>query len=164
MARLTDRPQPGSQPRPRSPFLPPAPRPQLPAADKALQQRALAALILVMLSLITMTLIGNLQRAVYVIAVALAVAVVGLVLAISSMKAAKRAGTRRPRAALASVVLGVIGALFSGFALVGFLLFWSQYMQYANCMNGASTVALQNACQTQFNTSVGSRISLLSAK
>jgi uncharacterized membrane protein len=124
----------------------------------------LAALILVMLSLITMTLIGNLQRAVYVIAVALVVAVVGLVLAISAMKAAKRTGTRRPRAALASVVLGVIGALFSGFALVGFLLFWSQFMQYANCMNGASTVASQNACQTQLNTSVGSRISLLSAK
>jgi Zn-dependent protease with chaperone function len=124
----------------------------------------LAALILVMLSLITMTLIGNLQRAVYVIAVALVVAVVGLALAISTMKAAKRTGTRRPRAALASVVLGVIGALFSGFALVGFLLFWSQYMQYANCMNGASTVASQNACQTQFNTSVGSRISLLSTK
>ena len=118
-------------------------------------------LILVMLSLITMTLIGNLQRAVYVIAVALAVALVALILAISAMKAAKRTGTRRPRAALASVVLGVIGALFSGFALVGFLLFWSQYMQYAKCLNGAPTSATQNACQQQFENSIGHRITIL---
>jgi uncharacterized membrane protein YfcA len=123
-----------------------------------------AALTLAVLSLITMTLIGNLQRAVYVVAVALVVAVAGLVLAISAMKAAKRAGTRRPRAAVASLLLGAIGALFSGVALIGFLMFWSQYMQYANCMNGATTVSLQNACQTQFNNSVDSRITLLSGK
>ena len=110
MARLTDGPKPGTPPPPRSPFLPPAPRPQLPPAAPALQQRAAAALILALLSLIAMLLIGNLQRAVYVIAVALAVAVVGLVLAISAMKAAKRAGTRRPRVAMASVVLGAAGA------------------------------------------------------
>src|ERR1700748_3117680 len=99
MARLTDRPQPGSQPPPtRSPFLPPAPRPQLPPAAPALQQRAAAALILAVLSLIAMMLIGNLHRAVYVVAVALIVAVAALVLSISAMRAAKRASTRRPRA------------------------------------------------------------------
>jgi peptidoglycan/LPS O-acetylase OafA/YrhL len=163
MARL-DRPKPGTPPPTRSPFLPPAPRPQLPPAAPALQQRAAAALILAVLSLIAMMLIGNLQRAVYVVAVALAVAVVALVLAISAMKSAKRAGTRRPRAAMASVLIGAAGALFSAFALGGLLIFWSQYMQYANCLNGASTVATQNACQQQFENSIGHRITVLGAE
>ena len=108
-----------------------------------------------------MLLIGNLQRAVYVVAVALAVALVGLALAISAMKAAKRSGTRRPRAAVGGVLLGAVSALFSGFALVGLLIFWSQYMQYADCLNGASTVATQNACQQQFENAIGHRVTLL---
>ena len=117
-----------------------------------------------MLSLIAMMLIGNLQRAVYVIAVALVVAVVALALAISAMRAAKRARTRRPRAAVASVALSGIGALISAFALFGILVFWSQFMQYANCMNAATTVATQNACQQQFDNSVGTRITVLGGK
>jgi CDP-diglyceride synthetase len=129
-----------------------------------LQQRALAALILAVLSLIAMLWGANLQRTVYVVAVSLVVALVGLVLAISAMRAAKRAGTRRPRAALPGVLLGVVGTAFSAIALIGFLTFWSQYMQYANCMSGASTVATQNACQTQFQNSVGSEISVLGGK
>src|SRR5580693_5632813 len=113
MPRLSDPTKPGTPPPPsRSPFLPPAPRPQPPPAAPALQQRATAALVLALLSLIAMLLIGNLQRAVYVVAVALAV------------------------------------------ALVGLLIFWSQYMQYADCLNGASTVATQNACQQQFENSM----------
>jgi hypothetical protein len=110
------------------------------------------------LSLISMMLIGNLQRAAYVVAVALVVAVVALALAISAARAAKRAGTRRPRAATASMVLGAVGALLSAFALIGLLVFWSQYMQYAKCLNGATTVATQNACEQQFENSVNNRI------
>jgi hypothetical protein len=123
-----------------------------------------AALILAVLSLLALVLIGNLQRAVYVVAVALVVAVVALALAISAMRAAKRAGTRRPRASVAGVVLGGVGTLFSGFALIGFLVFWSQFMQYANCMNGATTVATQNACQTVFNNSISAKITDLGGK
>ena len=108
-----------------------------------------------------MMLIGNLQRAVYVVAVALVVALVGLALAISAMKAAKRSGTRRPRAAVGGVLLGAVGALFSGFALVGLLIFWSQYMQYAKCLNGSTTTDTQNACQSQFENSIGHRITVL---
>lgn len=162
MARLTDRPQPGSPPR--SPFLPPAPPPRLPPAAPALQQRAAAALVLAVLSLIAMMLIGNLQRAVYVVTVALAVALLALALAISAMRAAKRAATRRPRAATASVVLGSVGALFSAFALAGLLAFWSQYMQYARCLDGAPTVATQHACDQQFKNSVDGRIAVLGSK
>ena len=164
MARLTDRPRPGSQPPSRSPFLPPPPRPQLPPAAPALQQRATAALILAALSLIAIMWGANLQRTVYVVAVSLVVALVGLALAISAMRAAKRAGTRRPRATITAVVLSAVGTLFSGIALISFLVFWSQYMQYANCMNGAATVATQNACWTQLQNSVGNEASVLGGR
>jgi hypothetical protein len=83
------------------------------------------------------------------------------VLAISAMKAAKRAGTRRPRVAMASLLLSAAGALFSAFALAGLLIFWSQYMQYAKCLDGATTTATQNACQQQFENSIGHRITIL---
>jgi hypothetical protein len=125
------------------------------------QQRATAALVLALLSLIAVLLIGNLHRAVYVIAVALAVAVLGLALAISAVKAAKRAGTRRPRAAAASLVFGAIGALFSGLALAGLLIFWTQYVQYANCLDGATTVTAHNACRQQFENSIRHQVTFL---
>ncbi len=129
-----------------------------------LQQRAAAGLVLAVLSLIAMMLIGNLQRAAYVAAVALVVAVVALALAISAMKAAKRAGNRRPRAAVAGVVLGAAGALFSGSALIELLAFSAQFMQYANCLNGAITAAARNACEQQLSNSLRGQITVLGGK
>jgi hypothetical protein len=155
MPRLTDR-QP--TPPPGSPFLPPAPGPQLPPAAREVQQRATAGLILVLLTLIAMLWGSDLQRTVYVLAVTLVISLVGLALVISAMRSAKRGGTRRPRGAMAGAVLGVLAALFSAFALVGFLAFWSQIMQYGNCMNGASTVQTQSACQTQLQHAITARI------
>jgi hypothetical protein len=114
--------------------------------------------MLSVLSLLAMTAIGNIQRGVYVVAVALAVAVAGLVLAFATMSAARRAGTRRPRGALAGAVLGVIGAVICGFVLAGFLIFWTQLHQYADCENGAITTATQTACQNQLNNAITSEI------
>jgi hypothetical protein len=154
MARLTD----PTQPPPRSPFLAPPPRPQLPPPSPALQQRGWAALTLSVLSLLAMTAIGNIQRGVYVVAVALAVAIAGLVLAFTTMSAAKRAGTRRPRGVLAGAVLGVIGTVLCAFVLAGFLIFWTQLHQYANCENAANTTATQTTCQNELNNSVTNEI------
>ncbi len=155
MARLTDPPP------PRSPFLLPPPRPQLPPPSPALQQRAWAALALSVLSLLAMTLISNIHRGVYVVAVALAVATAGLVLAFTTMSAAKRAGTRRPRGVLAATVLGLVAFVFCSFALAGFLIFRTELSQYANCMSGANTSAAQTACQNQLDNSVRNEIKLL---
>jgi peptidoglycan/LPS O-acetylase OafA/YrhL len=152
MARLTDPPP------PRSPFLLPPPRPQLPPPSPALQQRAWAALALAVLSLLAMTRISNLNRAAYVLGVALAVAVAALVLAFGAMSGARRAGARRPRGAIAATVLGLIALVFCGFALSGFLLFRTEVTQYANCMNSASTPAAQTACQNQLENSVRSEL------
>ena len=154
MARLTDPPP------PRSPFLTPPPRQQLPPASPALAQRAWAALALSVLSLLAMTQISNIHRGVYVAGVALAVAVVALVLAFGSMSAAKRAGTRRPRGVVAAAVLGVIGCVVCGFVFGGFLLFRTEVTQYANCLSSASTPAAQTACQNQFENSIRSQFGL----
>jgi uncharacterized membrane protein len=110
------------------------------------------------LSLLAMTAVGNIQRGVSVVAVALAVAIAGLVLAFTTMSAARRAGTRRPRGVMAGAVLGVIGTVLSAFVLAGFLVFWTQLHQYANCENAANTTATQTACQNQLNNAVTSKI------
>jgi peptidoglycan/LPS O-acetylase OafA/YrhL len=158
MARLTDRPPP---PPPESPFLRPAPRPQLPPADPAVRQRAWAALTLAVLSLLTMMLMSNVQRGAYVAAVAVIVALVAIAVAVSATSAAKRAGARRPRAAIWGTILGVLGLVLSAFALAAFLIFHTQLDQYANCMNGAITSAEQQSCQTQLNNSIGTEINIL---
>ena len=80
------------------------------------------------------------------------------------MSGAKRGGTRRPRGALVGVILGVVGLLFSGLALVGFLVFSAQWDQYDNCLNGANTVAEQQACQTQLDNSITNRIGALGGR
>ena len=97
----------------------------------------------------------------YVVGVALVVAVVALVLAFGAMSAARKAGTRRPRGAVAAAVLGLIGAVFCSFALTGFLIFHTELSQYANCMSGANTTATQTACENQLDSSVRNEIKLL---
>jgi mannitol-specific phosphotransferase system IIBC component len=155
MARLKDPPPTP----PRSPFLAPPPRPQLPPASPALKQRGWAALTLPVLSLLAMTAIGNIQRGIYVVAVALAVASAGLILAFTTISASRRAGTRRPRGVMAGAVLSVIAFVLCSFVLAGFLIFWTQLHQYANCMDAANTTTTQTACQNQLNNSVSNEIS-----
>jgi hypothetical protein len=155
MARLTDPPP------PRSPFLLPPPRPQLPPPAPALRQRAWAALALSVLSLLAMTLISNIDRGVYVAGVALVVAIVALALALRTMSAARRAGTQRPRGVVAATVLGLVGVVFCGLALGGFLIFRAELSQYAACMNGANTTATKTACQNQLDNSVRNEVKLL---
>lgn len=161
MARITDRPP---TPPPGSPFLRPAQRPQLPPADPALRQRAVAGLVLAVLSMITMMWGANPQRLKYVAAVALVVALVGLVLALSTIRAAKRAGARRPRTAIWGTVIGVIATAVSGAVLAAFLLYPSQVTQYVNCMTGATTSAAQNSCWQQLQNSVGASANVLHAR
>jgi len=157
MARLTDRQQTPPPPvRSPSGFRPPRP-----AADPALQQRVWAALMLALISLVSMMLIGNLRRGVYVVAVAFVIAAIALWLSISAMSRARRGGTGRPRGAVFATVLGAAGLVFSAFVLAGFAMFWPQLTQYANCLSGANTVSAQQACQQQLNNSVGNEVSIL---
>jgi len=108
----------------------------------------------VLLGLIAMVFGGNPQRFKYVAGVALVVSLAGLVLAISAMRQAKRAGNRRPRGALPGVVIGVIAAMVSGAILIAFLAYPAQTTQYMDCMAAAHSSAAQNACWQQLQQSI----------
>ena len=149
----------GRGPQPKG--LPPVRR-QLPPADPAVRQRALAALTLGLLSLIGLVLgLGNLHRGIYVAVLTLAFAVTAIWLGVTASKKARRSGTARPRWAVGGVVLGGLGLAFSALWLLVLAVFWPQLNAYYTCMGGAPTVAAQQACHSQFTKSVGGEISVL---
>jgi hypothetical protein len=128
----------------------------------ALQQRAWAALMLALISLVGLMLLSsNARRGIVVLAVTLVIGAVGLWLAITTMSRSRRAGGARPRFVVLATVLAVAGTGFSAVALLGFALFWPQISQYENCMAGANTVAAQNACSQQLNNSLQGSVHLL---
>jgi hypothetical protein len=135
---------------------------QLPPPDPALRQRALAALVLGVLSLLGLALgLGNLRRGVYVAILTLLFAVTAIWLGAGASRRARRSGTARPRGAISGVVLGGFGLTFSALWLLVLAVFWPQLSTYYNCMNGANTVAAQQACHSQFTKSVGGEMSVL---
>jgi hypothetical protein len=141
--------------------MPPARR-QLPPPDPAVRQRALAALIIGVLSLAGLMLgLGNLRRGVYVAVLTLLFGVAAIWLGVTASKKARRTGTARPRWAVGGVVLGGLGLALSALWLLVLAVFWPQLSAYYTCMTGANTVAAQQACHTQFTNSVSGEISVL---
>jgi hypothetical protein len=135
---------------------------QLPPADPVLRQRALAALTMGVLSLLGLALgLGNLSRGIYVAVLALLFAVTAIWLGVAANRKARRGGTARPRGAISGIVLGGFGLAFSVLWLLVLAVFWPQVSAYFSCMNGANTVAAQQACHAQFTKSVGGEISVL---
>jgi hypothetical protein len=127
-----------------------------------LQQRALAALMLTVISLLGIPgMSGNIRRGVIVLAVTMIIGAVGLWLSFTAMSRSRKAGTARPRFTIAASVLGIIGTGLSALVLIGFAMFWTQISQYANCTAGANTVASQNACYQQLNNSMQKSVQLL---
>ena len=147
----------GSQPRGTLPG-----RRQLPPADPAVRQRALAALFLGVLSLIGLMLgLGNLRRGIFVAVLTLVFAAVAVWLGVTASRKARRGGTARPRGAVSGIVLGVFGLAISALWLMVLAVFWPQLSAYSHCMGGANTVTAQQACHNQFTDSVGSEMSIL---
>jgi hypothetical protein len=141
--------------------MPPARR-QLPPPDPAVRQRALAALLLGTLGLIGLMLgLGNLHRGIYVAALTLLFGVAAIWFGVTASKRARRSGTARPRGAVAGVMLGGLGLVFSALWLLALAVFWPQLNAYYTCLGGANTVAAQTACHNQFTNSVGGEISVL---
>jgi hypothetical protein len=135
---------------------------QLPPPDTDLRQRALAAFVLGVLSLLGLALgLGNLRRGVYVAVLTLLFAVTAIWLGAAASRKARRAGVARPRGAASGIVLGGFGLAFSVLWLAVLALFWPQISTYYTCMSGANTVATQQACRAQFSNSVGGEISVL---
>ena len=104
---------------------------------------------------------GNLRRGVVVLAVTMVIGAAGLWLSFTAMSRSRKAGTARPRFAVAASVIGIIGTGLSMLTLIGFVVFWPQVSQYAKCISGANTVATQDACNQQLNNSLQTSMRLL---
>lgn len=146
------KPPPGTPPRGQpQPGRPPAP---------ALQQRALAGLVLGLLAMFGLLSVsdligtGNVQRYVYLVAFSLLVGAVALWLGASTVARSRRTGTGRPRGAVSAIILGGIGVLFSILLLITFTVLWKQLSAYSRCMAGANTPTAQQACRNQLTRSL----------
>jgi len=106
------------------------------------------------LSLLGLFLASGLRHAVYVIAGTLVIGAVAAWLGGTARSQARRAGTGRPRGAVAGIVLGLLGLAFSGLALFVFAIFWNQLSIYWNCTSGANTLTAQQACQHQLSQTI----------
>jgi predicted PurR-regulated permease PerM len=119
-----------------------------------MRQRAVAALILGVLSLLSLVGVGtNFHRGIYLVIFSLAVGISACWFGITAMRRSRLAVTMRPRGAVAGVVLGVIGALLSVVLLVFFAAFWQQLNTYSQCLNQAQTPSAQQACADQLTKS-----------
>ena len=123
-------------------------------ADPAHQQRAVAALLLSVLSLFGLLGVSNFQRGVYIVGFALVAGVLAIWLAATALARTRRAGTAGPRGSVPAIVIGGIGVLLSGVLLLAFALFGKQASTFSRCLSGANTIAAQQACQNQFIHSI----------
>jgi predicted PurR-regulated permease PerM len=120
------------------------------------RQRAIAALILGLLSVLALLGVGsNFHRGIYLVIFGLLVGISACWFGISAMRRARLALTMRPRGAVAGIVLGVIGALISVILLIVFAAFWHQLTSFSQCLNQANTPSAQQACVNQLHRSVG---------
>src|SRR5215813_409195 len=118
-------------------------------AEPAAQRRAVAGLLVALLSLTGVLSLGDPQRGVYLVGYALLAGVVAMWLAVTSLARARRGRTARPRGSAAATAIAGIGILLSGILLLGFIVFGRQMSAYGQCLSEAGTTAAQQACQQQ---------------
>src|SRR6516162_9509860 len=128
----------------------PTGKPQAKPAEPAAQQRAVAALLVALLSLTGVLALGDPQRGVYLLAYALLAGVVAMWLAVTSLARARRGRTARPHGSAAATAIAGIGILLSAILLLGFIVFGRQMSAYGQCLRDAGTSAARQSCQVQF--------------
>jgi hypothetical protein len=134
---------------------PRGPRQQLRPPEPAARQRALAALVLGILSLLSLLGVGsNFHRGIYLVIFALLVGLSACWFGVTTIRKARRSVTMRPRGAVAGTVLGVLGALLSAILLIAFAAFWPQLTTFSRCLSTANTPSAQQACLDQLHRSV----------
>ncbi len=138
---------------------PPTPMPAEPAA----QQRAVAALLVALLSLTGVLALGDPQRGVLLVGYALLAGVVAMWLAVTAQVRARRGRTARPHGSAAATAIAGVGILLSVVLLLAFVMLGRQMSAYGQCLSEAGTSAAEQACQVQFTHSVDKEISALQA-
>ena len=133
----------------------------LPPPEPALRHRALAALIVALLSLAG--LLGfniEAQRALLVVAYSLLAGATALWLALTAMRRARRGHTARPRGSVAATVIAAVGIGLAGVMLMAFGLFGRQLSDYGRCLSGANTIAGSQSCYSRFSHALDREVGL----
>jgi len=132
-------------------------------AEPAAQRRAVAGLLVALLSLTGVLSLGDPQRGVYLVGYALLAGVVAMWLAVTSLARSCPAWPARPHGSAAATAIAGIGILLSGILLLGFIVFGRQMSAYGQCLREAGTAAARQSCQVQFTHAVNKEISSLRA-
>jgi 4-amino-4-deoxy-L-arabinose transferase-like glycosyltransferase len=157
MSTPPDRPNPPQT----SPYLRKSPPTKLPVADPALRQRARAAVMLAILSLLALfgafgvVLGSNPDRSRYVDEVGIVIAVVAVWLAATTMRRARRAMSTGPGTAVFALVVGMIGLVITTLTLPGFSSDAPELGQYLHCVSAAKTTTARQACEQQAKNQIG---------
>jgi hypothetical protein len=132
-------------------------------AGPAAQQRAVAALLVALLSLTGVLALGVPQRGVLLVGYALLAGVVAMWLAVTAQVQARRGRSARPRGSATATAIAGVGILLSVVLLLAFIVLGRQMSAYGRCLSGAGTSTAQQACQAQFTRAVNKEISALQA-
>jgi hypothetical protein len=138
------------------PRRPPRPaRPTRPAEQPA-RHRAIAALLLGLVSLLSLFGIRtDYQRGIYLVVFAVLVGLIAGWFGITAMRSARRQATMRPPWALFGTVLAAIGVVGGALMLLFFAVYWQQLKTYSQCMNSANSPSAEQVCVNQWNQTVG---------
>ena len=150
--------QPGGPGRPgqRPPGRSARPRPGRPP-DRELRQRAIASLVLGVVSLVALLgLTGDLHRGVYLLIFSAAIGIAACVIGITALVKARKTGSYRPRGAVGGIVLGSLAALLSIPILATYLAFPRQVDNYVKCLTQSQSQSSggQQACMDRFYKSI----------
>jgi hypothetical protein len=132
-------------------------------AEPATRRRAVAALLIALLSLVGLLSLNYLQRGIYLVVYALLAGLIAMWLAVTALARARRGGTARPRGSVTATVIAAIGIILSAVMLIAFAVFGKQLNAYGQCLSAASTSSDQQACQNQFIHAVDREIAVLRA-
>jgi amino acid transporter len=127
-------------------------------AEPATRHRAVAALLLAVLSLVGLLSLNYLQRGIYLVAYALLAGLMAMWLALTALARARRSRTARPRGSVTATVIAGVGIILSAIMLLAFVTFGQQLNAYGRCLSEASTSANRQACQNQFIHAVNHEI------
>jgi hypothetical protein len=132
-----------------------------PPAEPTAQRRALAALLVALLSLTGVLALGAPQRGVLLVGYALLAGIVAMWLAVTAQVRARRGRTARPHGSAAAAAIAGVGIALSVVLLLGFVMLGRQMSAYGRCLSEAGTSAAQQACRDQFTRAVNKELSTL---
>ena len=132
-------------------------------AEPGAQQRALAALLVALLSLTGVLALGAPERGVLLVGYALLAGVVAMWLALTARARARRGRTAHPHGSAAATAIAGLGIVLSVILLLAFVMLGRQMSAYGRCLSEAGTSAAQQACRVQFTRAVNKEIATIRA-